>query len=230
MKKFTIKQWPEDDRPREKLLKRGPGVLTDAELLAILIGCGTTKESAVHLAQRILASVKNNLNTLGKLSVKELKKDFMGIGTVKAITILAALELGKRHIRSEALPKNKIKTSGEAFHYFYPWMSDLPHEEVWVAFVNQAGTVKEKLKVSQGGVTNTAVDIRLILKAAVDFLASGIILCHNHPSGNLKPSPQDGRLTLRLKEAALLIDLQLLDHIIISDTKYYSYADEGRII
>ncbi|MCD7976794.1 MAG: DNA repair protein RadC [Tannerellaceae bacterium] len=230
MDNYTIKEWPEEDRPREKLLKRGPAALTDAELLAILIASGNSKESAVHLSQRILSSVDNNLNTLGKLSVKELKKDFTGIGTVKALTILAALELGKRHTSSETLKRNKVKTSEDAFRFFYPLMSELPHEEVWGVFVNQAGIVKKKIKISQGGISNTAVDIRLILRAAVDSLASGIILCHNHPSGNLQPSPQDDRLTLRLKEAARLIDLQLLDHLIISETKFYSYADSGRII
>jgi len=230
MNKLSIKKWAEEDRPREKLLSKGPAALSDAELIAILISTGNHKESAVQLSQRILFSVKNNLNELGKLSVNKLVNDFYGIGEAKAITILAALELGKRRGTSEGLPRKRITSSRDIFLLFHPRLSDLPYEELWVAFTNQAGKVVDEMKVSQGGISATAADIRLILRAALNVLATGIALCHNHPSGNLKPSREDDILTDRLKQSAQLMDIAFLDHVILTDTAYFSYGDEARIL
>ncbi len=229
MEKFPIKDWAEEDRPREKLILKGAPFLSDAELMAVLIFSGNKKESAVQLSQRVLNSVNNNLNRLGKLSVHDLTSQFKGIGIAKAISILAALELGKRRNVSESLKTTKVRCSHDAQLIFYPLLGDLPHEELWIALVNRAGKVLKKLRISQGGTNETTADLRLILKAAIESLASGIILCHNHPSGNVKPSPQDDALTQRLKQTAALIDTRLLDHIIIADKEYYSYADEGKI-
>lgn len=226
---LSIKDWAEEDRPREKMLQKGVSSLTDAELLAILIGSGNTKESAVQLSQRILYSVDNNLNTLGKLSVKELTNEFRGIGVAKAVTITAALELGKRRGASKELQQESIRCSKDAFDLLYPLLADIRHEELWILLTNRAGKVIEKKKISQGGIGETTVDLRLILKAAIHALAAGIILFHNHPSGNLVPSAQDDQLTQRLRKAARLIDISLLDHLIVADRRYYSYADEGRI-
>jgi len=226
---FSIKYWAEEDRPREKMLKKGVFSLSDAELLAILIGSGSSDESAVQLSQRILNSVDNNLHALGKLSVKELTSGFKGIGEAKAISIVAALELGKRRGGCDTLTKHTIRSSQDAFRLLYPYLCDLPHEELWIALTNRAGKVIEKIKISQGGTAETSADMRLILKAALHGLAAGIILFHNHPSGNLNPSAHDDLLTQRVHKAARLMDISLLDHIIIADNKYYSYADEGRI-
>lgn len=226
---LSIKNWAEEDRPREKMLQKGKSSLSDAELLAILIGSGNSEESAVKLSQRILYTVDNNLNALGKLSVKELISRFKGIGEAKAVSIVAALELGKRHGSSSQLQYNTIRCSKDAYLLLYPHLGDLPHEEVWIVLTNRAGRVIEKVKISQGGTSETSADLRLILKAAIHALASGIILFHNHPSGNLSPSKQDDLLTQRLKRSAKLMDITLLDHIIIGDKSYYSYADEGRM-
>ncbi len=229
MNKLSIKEWALEDRPREKMLRKGVSSLSDAELLAILIGSGNRTESAVQLSQRILYSVDNNLNVLGKISVKDLSKRFKGIGEAKSITIAAALELGRRRTASERPELYTIRSSKDAHLLFYPLLCDLHHEELWIALISQAGKVTEKVKISQGGTSETTADLRLILRSAINSLASGIILCHNHPSGNIVPSPQDDSLTRRLQNAAKLMDIKLLDHIIISDNKYYSYADEGRI-
>jgi DNA repair protein RadC len=229
MDKLPIKNWAEEDRPREKMMQKGGAALSDAELLAILIGSGSRAESAVQLARRILHSVDNNLNALGKLSAKELASGFKGIGQAKGITIAAALELGRRHNASERLTRQSITSSRDAQAVFYPLLADLRHEELWIALTNRSAKVVEKIKISQGGAGETTADIRLILKPAIQALASGIILCHNHPSGNILPSPQDDALTIRLRDAARLVDIKLLDHIIISDNTYYSYADEGRL-
>ncbi|MDL2255979.1 DNA repair protein RadC [Parabacteroides sp. OttesenSCG-928-G06] len=226
---ISIKQWAEEDRPREKMLSKGAAVLTDAELLAILIGSGNAKESAVDLAKRILLSVENNLNSLGKLTVKELISSFKGIGEAKAVAITAALELGKRRGVSEVQQRSMIRCSRDAYQLMYPQLCDLPHEELWVALTNRGGKVIEKVKISQGGIGETTVDLRLILKAAITGLAAGIILFHNHPSGNKVASPHDDLLTQKLQKAARLVDISLLDHIIIADNCYYSYADEGRL-
>ncbi len=226
---LSIKRWAEEDRPREKMLLKGASTLSDAELLAILIGSGTATESAVQLAQRILHSVDNNLNALGKLSIKELASGFKGIGLAKSVSITAALELGKRRGTSNSLQRSSIRSSQDAFKLIHPLLCDLPHEELWVVLTNRAGKVIEKIKISQGGTAETSADLRLILKAAITGLAAGILLFHNHPSGNLSPSKQDDLLTQRLLKSAKLMDISLLDHIIIADNKYYSYADEGRL-
>jgi DNA repair protein RadC len=210
------------------MLLKGVSLLSNAELMAILISSGNKKETAVQLSQRILNSVSNNLNALGKLTVKELMT-YKGIGEAKAITIVAAMELGKRRRISDPLEKETVKSSKNAFDIFYPLLCDLPHEELWVALTNSANKVIEKVKISQGGLGETSADLRFIMKAAINSTCRGIILCHNHPSGNLQPSSQDDLLTHKLKEAAKLLNINLFDHIIISDNKYYSYADEERI-
>lgn len=226
---LTIKEWAEEDRPREKMLMKGIASLSDAELIAILIGSGNQAETAVQLSQRILHSVDNNLNTLGKLSVKELTAGFKGIGVAKAIAICAALELGKRRNFVEPAVKDHIQTSKDAYLLFRPLLCDLPHEELWVALLNRSGKVIEKKRISQGGISETTADLRIILKAAVVNLASGIILCHNHPSGSLLPSVPDDALTRKVGSSAKMLDIRLLDHLIIADNGYYSYADESRI-
>lgn len=228
--KLSIKEWAEEDRPREKMLQKGASVLSDAELIAILIGSGNNEETAVQLSQRILHSVNNNLNTLGKRSINELTSGFKGIGEAKAVTICAAMELGKRRETSEASPQDAIRSSKDSYLLFRTQLCDLPYEELWIALTNPLNKVIQKVKISQGGVNQTSVDIRLVLKAAINALASGIILCHNHPSGSLRPSTHDDALTERIQKAAKLMDIRILDHIILSDSGYYSYADEGRLI
>lgn len=229
MKKLSIKSWAEEDRPREKMLRKGINALSDAELLAILIGSGNTTESAVELSQRILHSVNNNLNALGKITIKELTTKFNGVGPAKAVSIIAALELGKRRGSADILQRTVIRSSRDGFLLLHPILCDLPHEELWIALTNRAGKVIEKIKISQGGTAETSADLRLILRAAITGLAAGIILFHNHPSGNLRPSAHDDLLTQRLMKSAKLMDIALLDHIIIADNSYYSYADEGRL-
>ena len=226
---MKIKEWAEEARPREKMLLKGIASLSDAELLAILIGSGNNSETAVQLSQRILSSVDNNLNALGKLSIKELTTKFKGIGTVKAILINAALELGKRRNAHNPIQRPYIRTSKEVYELLHPILCDLPHEELWIVLTNRSSKVIEKLKISQGGTSETSADLRIILKAAINALAAGIIVCHNHPSGNIRPSHQDDLLTQRLKSAAQLIEINLLDHIVLCDGNYYSYADEGRL-
>ena len=226
---MKIKEWAEEDRPREKMLLKGIASLSDAELLAILIGTGNSHETAVQLSQRILHSVDNNLNALGKLSVKELMSKFKGIGQVKAIIINAALELGKRRGSSDPVQRPEIRSSHDTFRLLYPLLCDLPHEELWVLLLNRSSQVIEKVKISQGGTGETSADLRLILKAAISALATNIILCHNHPSGSIRPSRDDDQLTQRLKDAARQVDINLLDHIIIGDGSYYSYSDEGKL-
>jgi DNA repair protein RadC len=226
--RLSIKMLAVEDRPREKMLMNGVSSLSDAELIAILIGSGNNEETAVQLSQRLLNSVSNNLNTFGKLSVKELTK-YKGIGQAKAITIVAAMELGRRREATEPVKRKSIRSSNDAFLLFYPVLCDIPHEELWVAFTNHAGKVIEKKKISQGGLGETSADLRFIMKAAINTTCHGIILCHNHPSGNIQPSREDDLLTSRLKEAAKLMNMQLLDHIIISDKHYYSYADQGKL-
>jgi len=227
--KLNIKDWAEEDRPREKMLIKGVASLSDAELLGILIASGNKDETAVELAQRILHSVSNNLNTLGKLTIKDLIKNFKGIGEAKAITIIAALELGRRRKLSEIEVQPQITSSEDVYQILHPVLADLKHEEVWVLLLNRANRVIKKIQVSKGGVSGTVVDIRMIMKEAIDTLASAIILCHNHPSGNPNPSGDDDNITRRLKEAGHIMDIRLLDHIIICDTAYYSYMDRGRL-
>jgi DNA repair protein RadC len=227
--RLRIKEWAVEDRPREKMLLKGVASLSDAELLAIiLISSGNTEETVVQLAQRILNSVANNLNALGKLSIKDLMA-FKGIGEAKAISIVAAMELGRRKRETAAPERKEIRSSRDIRNLFYPLLCDLPYEELWAAFTNRAGKVIETLKVGQGGTGMVHIDIQLILKSAVVTLCAGIVLCHNHPSGSINPSQADDDLTFRLAKAAGLLNIRLLDHIILSDNTYYSYADEDRL-
>ncbi|WP_033960849.1 RadC family protein [Psychroserpens jangbogonensis] len=223
---FSIKNWSHDDQPREKLRDKGKATLSDAELVAILIGSGNRDESAVSLSKRILASVDNNLNALGKLSLKQLMT-FKGIGEAKAISIAAALELGRRRRGNEALEKNKISSSVSVFELMQPVIGELPHEEFWIIYLNNSNKVIQKNQLSKGGITGTLVDVRLALKTALEVGAVGLILTHNHPSGTLKPSEADKNLTQKLKMAAQSLDIKVLDHLIITESSYFSFADES---
>lgn len=225
-KKLSIKEWAVEDRPREKMLVKGVRSLSEAELIAILIGSGNLEESAVEVSRRILASVNNNLNELGKKTIADLKK-FKGIGEVKAITIMAALELGRRRKESEPEERPKITTSGDAATIFKPLLSDLPHEEFWVLLLNRNNLVIDKFMVSQGGLAGTIIDVRIILKTALEKLACSMILCHNHPSGNLQPSEADKDITRKIREAGKQMDIPVLDHLIIGNDAYFSFSDEG---
>jgi len=225
---FSIKNWSHDDRPREKLRDKGKSALSDAELVAILIGSGNRDESAVDLCKRILVSVDNNLSELGKLSLKQLM-DFKGIGEAKAITIAAALELGRRRRGEEALEKKKITSSVSVFELMQPIIGELPHEEFWIIYVNNSNKVIQKNQLSKGGITGTLVDVRLALKNALEVGATGIILAHNHPSGTLKPSEADKQLTQKLKTAGESLDIKVLDHLIITEKAYFSFSDDGMI-
>lgn len=227
--KLNIKDWAEEDRPREKMLLKGVASLSDAELLGILIASGNKNETAVELAQRILHSVGNNLNQLGKQEIKDLIKNFNGIGEAKAITIVAAMELGKRRKLAEAIIQPVIKTSSQVFDLLHPVLADLRHEETWMIFLNQSNRVLKKTQISKGGLNSSIVDIRMVMKDAIDSLASAMILCHNHPSGNLEPSNDDDLITRKLSAAGSLLDIPLLDHVIVCDEGYYSYADHGRM-
>jgi len=227
-KNLTIKDWALEDRPREKMIKRGINSLSDAELLAILIKSGTKNENAVAIAQRILLSANSNLNELGKYSLTNFTST-KGIGEAKGLTIMAALELGRRRKQTEALNRTKIESSKDIIEIFQPQLADLPHEEFWVLFLNRANKVIDQSRITQGGITGTIFDIKLILKSAIEKLASSIIVCHNHPSGNPKPSEQDIKITQRLKEASQLFEISLLDHIIITDSECYSFADSGML-
>lgn len=221
-----IKSWAEEDRPREKLLLKGKGALSDAELIAILLRTGVKGSSALDIAKKILHRVKDDLNELGKLSVSELKKMEKGLGDTKVITIVAALELGRRRQSSEIREKPVIRTSSDSFDYIYPEIGDLPHEEFYVLYLNKSNKVITHKHISSGGITGTVADLKIMLKYAIELLASSIIAVHNHPSGNLKPSQADIDLTKKLKEAGKLIDIVLLDHLIIGEKNYYSFADE----
>ena len=223
---FSIKQWNEDDRPREKLLLKGKTALSDAELVAILIGSGNRGESAVALSKRILASVNNNINALAKLQFSDLIK-FNGIGEAKAISIITALELGRRRQLEQALEKPQITSSKSVFAIMQPIIGDLQHEEFWVIYLDNSNTIIKKIQLSKGGITGTLVDIRLLFKKAMEIQAVGIILCHNHPSGNLKASFADKELTQKIKLAGKTLDVKVLDHLIITLTAYFSFADEG---
>ncbi len=225
---IKITDWAVEDRPREKLIRKGISTLSDAELLAILISSGTRKKSAVDLGRELLGSVSNNLNSLGKLSVSDLLK-FRGIGPARAVTISAALELGRRRNMAELPDAGQIRCSKDAADIFFPLLADLPHEEFWILFLNRSNRVIDRMKISQGGVSGTVTDVRIIMKKAVEWLASGIIVCHNHPSGNMNPSDSDSKITGKIKDAGSIMDIQLLDHIIISGKDYYSFADNGLI-
>ncbi|MCK0144646.1 DNA repair protein RadC [Arenibacter sp. F26102] len=223
---FSIKNWSDDDKPREKLVQKGKSYLSDAELIAILIGSGSRNESAVELSKRILASVNNNLNELGKLSIKQLMQ-FKGIGEAKAVSIAAALEIGRRRRGEEAQKITKISSSKNVFELLQPKMGELPHEEFWIVFLNNSNSVLQAGQLSKGGITGTLVDVRLVLKQALELGAVGLILAHNHPSGTLKPSEADKQITRKLKVASEALDIKVLDHIIITQKEYFSFADEN---
>ena len=223
---FSIKNWAEDDKPREKLMLKGKAALSDAELVAILIGSGSRNESAVGLSKRILASVDNNLNALGKLSLKQLM-EFKGIGEAKAISIAAALELGRRRRAEETTELTKITSSKAVFEIMQPIIGELIYEEFWVLYLNNSNKVIYKSQLSKGGITGTVVDVRLIFKTAFEQNAVSIILTHNHPSGKLEASEADKEITKKLKLAGEQLDVRVLDHIIITETGYYSFQDEG---
>lgn len=223
---FSIKKWSLDDRPREKLLHKGKDALSDAELVAILIGSGSRNESAVALSKRILASVDHNLNALGKLSVGQLMK-FKGIGEAKAVSIAAATELGRRRQSDKAEEPTKITGSNAVFRLLQPILGELPHEEFWILYLNNSNKVLNKHQLSKGGMTGTLVDVRLVLKLALERGAVSLILAHNHPSGGLRPSQADKDITTKLKVAAASLDIKVLDHLIITENSYFSFADEG---
>lgn len=227
-KKLSIKEWSVEDRPREKLLAKGISALGDAEILAILIGSGTKKETAVEVAKRILYSCNNNLAELGKQSIKDLCK-VRGIGDARAITIIAALELGRRRSMVEPLERKRITASRDIIEIFQPLLADLPHEEFWIVLLNRSNKIIDKHRVSQGGMSGTVTDIRIIMKLALDGLASGIIAIHNHPSGNKFPSDADKSITDKLKTASATFDIQLLDHVIVTSGQCFSFTDEGLI-
>ena len=226
--RLTITQWAVEDRPREKMMMHGASALSNAELLAILIGSGSAEESAVELMRKILNDYHNNLNELGKASIEELCR-YKGIGSAKAISILAASELGKRRKEEAVKERVTILSSKDVYDCFYPLMCDLPTEEFWVLMLNQASKIIDKVKISAGGLSATAVDVRCILREALIKRASAIVLCHNHPSGNIRPSKEDDLLTRHVAQASECMDIRLVDHIILTDGAFYSYADEGRI-
>ena len=223
--KLNIKQWAEEDRPREKLLLKGKSALSNAELLGILIGSGTKELTAVDLGKLILEQSNNDLNKIARLSVQELKK-FKGIGDARAINIVSALELGRRRSPEDLKPE-KITGSSDVYESMKPELSDLPHEEFWLLLLNRANKIIKKQPISQGGVSGTVADPKLIFNHALNHLASSVILVHNHPSGNTKPSEADKRLTKQLFEAGKLLEIAVLDHIIFTDNAYFSFADEN---
>ncbi|MCW5520145.1 DNA repair protein RadC [Aureitalea sp. L0-47] len=225
---LSIKSWNEDDRPREKLLLKGRNAITDAELVAILIGSGNREESAVGLSKRLLAAADHNLNRLGKFSVKELC-EFKGIGEAKALTIVAALELGRRRRVQEPSELKKITSSVSAFELIQPMIGDLQHEEFWIIYLNNSNKVLQTSQLSKGGITGTLVDIRLAFKKALELGAVSLILAHNHPSGTLKPSESDIKLTNKIKKAGESLDITILDHLIVTEKTYFSFADEQMI-
>ena len=243
--RLNIKQQAAEDRPREKLMAKGPSALSNAELLAILIGSGTTDETAVELMQRVLADCGNSLKTLGRRSLDELMseidvmdeatgkkkktKRYKGLGEAKAVTILAACELARRRSEEPISERKEIQSSVDLFNYFHPKMQDLPHEECYVLLMNQACKILGHLLVSRGGLTETAVDIRLIIREALLKRATVLALCHNHPSGSLRPSAEDDRLTDRLSNSCKMMGIRLLDHVIVTDAGFYSYCEEGRL-
>jgi DNA repair protein RadC len=225
---LSIKAWAEEDRPREKLLLKGKKALSDAELLAILLGAGSRHESAVALGKRILQSVDYNLNELGKCSVSDLQR-FKGVGEAKAVSIAACMELGRRRQLSVIKDRPQVRSSRDAFDAIGPMIADLRHEEFWILLLNRANRITDRICISSGGVAGTIVDPKIIFKRAVEGLACSIILCHNHPSGNLQPSQSDIDITKKLHSASELLDIAVLDHLIVSERGYYSFADEGML-
>ena len=226
--RLTIPQWSEADRPREKMMLKGAEALSDAELLGILIGSGNTEESAVALMQRILAAAGNDLNALGKWEVRDFAR-FKGMGPAKSITVMAALELGKRRTLQERPERPAIRSSRDIYELFHPLLCDLATEEFWVLLLNQAARVIDKVRISRGGLDQTTADVRTILREALLARATQLALVHNHPSGNTTPSPDDARLTQAVRDAARLMNIHVLDHVIVTDGAYYSFNDEGRL-
>lgn len=226
--KKTLKYWSEDDKPREKMINKGVASLSDSELIAILINSGNKKQTAVELSREIYIDNKSNLNELAKLSINDLKK-YKGIGEAKAISIIAALELGRRRNTAEVFKRNIITKSKDAFDIMLPLLNDISHEQFWTLFLSNSGKVLRKEKMFQGGITNTIVDSRIIFKTAIDYQAVSIILCHNHPSGNLKPSEADKKLTKQIIDSGNILNIKVLDHIIIGENNFFSFADEGLI-
>ena len=226
--RLSINQWAEEDRPREKMMLQGASALTNAELLAILIGSGNAEDSAVELMRKVLNDYHNNLNELGKASIDELCR-YKGIGSAKAITILAASELGKRRKEETVEERRVIAMSKDVYEYLHPLMCDLPTEECWVLLLNQASKLIDKVRISTGGLNATVVDVRCILREALLKRATAFALCHNHPSGNIRPSREDDLLTREVNKAAECMNIRFVDHVILTDGAFYSYADEGRI-
>lgn len=225
----TLKAWSVEERPREKVLANGVQQLTDAELLAILLGSGTRNTTAVELARQVLQGADYNLHELGRQAIEDLLK-IKGVGPAKAITVIAALELGRRRSGLHQVEKIPVKSSRTVFNLFHPMLGDLDHEEFWLLMLNRANRIVGRYKVSQGGLAGTVIDTRIIMKKSLDNLASSIIVCHNHPSGNKQPSDADIKITEKLKKAAEMLEIKLLDHIIIADRSYFSFADEGLIL
>ena len=228
MDKLNINQWAEEDRPREKLMRLGPSALSDAELLAILVGSGSTKEDAVTLMKRILANCNNNLNTLGKLSIHDLM-EYKGVGEAKAITILAACELGKRRQQEKAEERPDLGTATRIYNHMHPKLQDLDVEEFWVLLMNQNYRLIKKQCIAHGGISEVSVDIRIIIREAVLSNATILAVCHNHPSGSLTPSKADDHLTQAIKRACEIMRLYFLDHVIVTDGHYYSYREQGKL-
>lgn len=226
--KLNINQWAEEDRPREKMMLHGAAALTNAELLAILIGSGNTEDTAVELMRKVLDGCRNSLSELGKCTVDDLCR-YKGIGPAKAVTILAASELGKRRKEEEPARRKQIRCSADIYDWFHPLMCDLPVEECWIMLLNQASKVIDTVRISRGGLASTQVDVRCILREALLKRATAFVLCHNHPSGNRTPSTDDDRLTQSVAVASKTMNIRLLDHLIVTDGGYYSYADEGRL-
>lgn len=226
MEKLSINQWAEEDRPREKMILKGADALSIAELLAILVGSGTKEDSAVSLMQKVLARSDNNLNTLGKWNLNDFTS-FKGLGPAKAITIMAAMELGKRRAMQEPIEKAVIKESTDIYKIFHPMLCDIPQEEFWLLLLNQAAKVIDKVRISKGGIDQTTVDVRSIMREAILLRATQIAVVHNHPSGNLKPSNEDINITNKIKKACDLLNIRLIDHVIVTETHFYSFHDHG---
>ncbi len=228
VKKLTINQWAEDDRPREKMMAKGASALSDAELLAILVGSGNTEETAVELMRRLMIDCGNNLNNLARWGVSEFSR-YKGMGPAKSITIMAALELGRRRNLQAAEERVAIRSSRDIFEIFHPLMRDLPLEEFWVLYLNQAGKAVDKVRISTGGIAGSLVDVRMVLREALLRHATQIAAVHNHPSGTRHPSNEDRNVTERLRKASETMNIRLIDHVIVSEGGYYSFADEGLI-
>ena len=228
MEQLSINHWAEEDRPREKMMRKGAEALSIAELLAILIGSGTTEDSAVSLMQKVLSRCDNNINTLGKWSLNDFTS-FKGLGPAKGITIMAALELGKRRAMQEPIERAVIKESTDIYNIFHPLLCDSPQEEFWLLLLNQAAKVIDKVRISQGGIDQTTVDVRSVMREAILVRATQIAMVHNHPSGNLKPSNEDINITNKIKKASDLLNIRLIDHVIVTDGNFYSFHDHGLI-